>query len=226
MKINKKLVTRNFSSRHGSKIEYIVIHDTGNEKPLATAEAHYNYFNNGDRSASAHYFVDEKQILQIIDDSNSSWHVGDGKGKYGILNRNSIGIEICINDGEYTTEIKRTIELTKHLMNKYNIPIENVVRHYDASRKNCPAKLSKNDWEAWRAFKIQLERELKKSDTVTAKRALIETVKNGKLITVDGLTVFDENNNATNYIPIRSYEEQQGNKVGWDNVNKRVVVNG
>lgn len=35
--------------------------------------------------------------------------------------------------------IENTIELTKELMKKYNIPIENVLRHYDVTGKNCPA---------------------------------------------------------------------------------------
>ena len=35
--------------------------------------------------------------------------------------------------------VNNTIELTKELMKKYNIPIENVLRHYDVTGKNCPA---------------------------------------------------------------------------------------
>ena len=35
--------------------------------------------------------------------------------------------------------IENTIELTKELMKKYNIPIQNVIRHYDVTGKNCPA---------------------------------------------------------------------------------------
>lgn len=172
MKINKKLVGQNFTKgRNGNSIKYIVIHDTGNENPTATAMAHFNYFDSRYVGASAHYFVDEKEILQIIEDLNTSWHCGDGKGKYGITNQNSIGIEICINDGNYAMEINRTVELTKYLMNKYNIPIENVVRHYDASRKLCPAKLSSNNWKAWFEFKELLKEvvvvEDKKEQTIS-----------------------------------------------------------
>lgn len=208
--INKKLVKQNFTKgRSSKKIEYIVIHDTGNEQPLANAEAHFNYFNNANRNASAHYFVDEVQILQIIEDENTAWHCGDGKGKYGITNQNSLGIEICINDGDYNTEIKRTIELVKYLMKKHNVPFEKVVRHYDASRKLCPAKLSKNNWEPWRAFNIQLERELSIMDENTNKR-LIKINLHGKELEVDG--IFQE---QTNYVPIR-FLETLGYEIGWD----------
>lgn len=216
MNINKKLVKYNFvKGRSAQQIKYIVIHDTGNESPTATAAAHFNYFNGGNRQASAHYFVDEKEILQIIEDTDTAWHVGDGKGKYGITNSNSIGIEICINDGDYTTEITKTIELVKHLMTKHNVPFDNVVRHYDASRKLCPAKLSKNNWEAWKAFKAQLQEKPMNKVRVNIK---------GKLIDIDGVIEYDTNKNATNYVSIRQLAEAMGYKVDWDNTNKVVLI--
>lgn len=76
MKINEKLVKFNYSSRNGAKIKYIVIHDTGNTSRGADADAHFNYFNTADRQSSAHYFVDDKQILRIIPDELKSWAVG------------------------------------------------------------------------------------------------------------------------------------------------------
>lgn len=154
--INKKLIQYNHSSRNGQAIEYIVIHDTGNPRVGADAEAHYKYFNGGDRQASAHYFVDDKQILQVVEDSQASWHCGDGKGKYGITNQNSIGVEICVN-GDYDKAVANAIELTKQLMGRYNIVPERVVRHYDASRKTCPGAMSNNNWARWQAFKKALE---------------------------------------------------------------------
>ena len=147
-------VKYNFSSRYGSNIKYLVIHDTGNKSKGANALAHYKYFNGGNRNASAHYFVDDKEIIQIVGDSKSSWHVGDGSGKYGITNRNSIGIEMCINsDSDYNKAYKNTIELVKNLMVKFNISDENVIRHYDASRKNCPQTMNINNWKKWWEFK-------------------------------------------------------------------------
>lgn len=214
--ISKKLVKYNFvKGRGGKKIEYIVIHDTGNEQPLADAEAHFKYFNGGNRNASAHYFVDEKRILQIIEDTDTAWHVGDGKGKYDITNQNSIGIEICINDGDYTTEIKKTLELTRHLMQKHNVPFENVIRHYDASRKLCPAKMSANNWEAWKAFKAQLQEKPINKVRVNLK---------GKIVDIDGVIEYDTNKNATNYVSIRQLAEAMGYKVDWDNTNKVVII--
>ena len=160
IKINEKLIKYNFSSRGGEEIKYIVIHDTGNTSKGAGADNHFLFFNGADRQSSAHYFVDDKQILRVVKDSDKSWHCGDGRGLNGITNDNSIGIEMCINsDGDFNKTYLHTLKLTKYLMKKYNIPLENVVRHYDASRKICPNSMSKNNWEKWNKFKEHLKQE-------------------------------------------------------------------
>lgn len=157
MDIIKKQIAYNKSKRN-SAIKYIVIHDTQNTSKGANADAHFNYFNGGNRNASADFFVDDKKILQINDYTKyATWQVGDGKGKYGITNQNSIGIEICINsDGDYEVAFKKAVELTKHLMGALNIPAERVIRHYDASRKNCPATMRSDSWAKWKEFKTKI----------------------------------------------------------------------
>jgi len=142
-----------------SKIDYLVIHDTGNARSGANAEMHYVYFNTADRNASADFFVDDKQILQINNFRKYyTWAVGDGKGAYDITNRNSISIEICVNaDSDYNVAFIKTIELTKHLMKELDIPASKVVRHYDASRKNCPGTMAANNWAKWNEFKAAIQ---------------------------------------------------------------------
>lgn len=169
-----KPIKYNFSRRKGAAIKYLVIHDTGNASKGADAMSHYRYFNGGNRNASAHYFVDDKQVVQLVGDSLSAWHVGDGRGRYGITNANSLGIEMCINaDGDYAKMYYHTVELAKNIMRKFNIPIERVVRHYDASRKSCPNHMRNSNWQAWAQFKkdiqgpIKLKIDLSKSSTAT-----------------------------------------------------------
>ncbi len=151
----------NRSNRGGTPIKYIVIHDTGNPSRGANATAHYNYFNGGDRSSSADFFVDDTQVLCVNDYYKYyTWHCGDGHGKYGITNRNSVGIEFCINvDSDRDKTLERTAQLVRELMQELNIPIERVVRHYDASRKNCPQSMSGNGWAQWYKFKEKLKGE-------------------------------------------------------------------
>lgn len=152
MEIKNKLIKFNFS-KGGNLPKYIVVHDTGNAND--SDEGNANYFSKDGRNASAHYFVDEDSISQLVLDMDKAWHCGDGKGMYGITNGNSIGIEMC-RDNNITLPKTRenTIWLIKTLMKKYNIPKDRVVRHYDASRKNCPSSLNKDGkWTEWNKFK-------------------------------------------------------------------------
>ncbi|APM40532.1 peptidoglycan recognition protein family protein [Clostridium kluyveri] len=151
--ITRKISPYNHSA--GNDIKFIVMHDTGNYKDTALANA--TYFNGGDRQASAHYFVDDTSIYQVVEENQAAWHCGDGHDKYGIGNHNSIGIEMC-NSGGYIsdTTINNTLELVRSLMSKYSVSINNVVRHYDASRKDCPHNMSANNWAKWNDFKARL----------------------------------------------------------------------
>lgn len=150
MQINKNLTSVNFKVSDSRAIKYIVLHYTGNNGD--TAKANTNYFKSKYRGASAHYFVDESEIWQAVEDDHVAWHCGDtqkytngGASLKGIVsNTNSIGIEMCsdkVNGAYVITEwtIDNTVLLVRWLMKKYNIPIENVVRHYDVTGKLCPA---------------------------------------------------------------------------------------
>jgi N-acetylmuramoyl-L-alanine amidase len=160
MNITKKLIKYNFTSDTNSP-QFITIHDSGNYDVGANAQMHFNYFNSGNKSASAHYFVDDKSILQLVEDKDSSWHCGDGQNKYGINNNNSIGVEICVNsDGDYNKTIENTIDLVVELMQKYNIPIDRIVRHFDASRKDCPKSMNNGNWTKWFEFKNRIQLKL------------------------------------------------------------------
>ncbi len=152
--IEKKQIAYNRTKRTG-KIKYIVIHDTQNKSKGADSDAHFSYFNGGNRNSSADFFVDDKKILQVNDYTKYyTWQVGDGKGKYGITNQNSVGIEICVNsDGDYDKAFLNAVELTKYLMKELGISAERVIRHYDASKKLCPASMSESSWAKWEEFK-------------------------------------------------------------------------
>ncbi|MDU1053373.1 N-acetylmuramoyl-L-alanine amidase [Clostridium baratii] len=155
LKINKKISPYNHYEGRNN-IKYIVIHGTDNKND--TAKNNVDYLYRANRGSSAHYFVDDDSIWQSVEDGNGAWSVGDGKGKYGITNMNSINIEMCGTDnGRYSDKtVNNTIELTKYLMKKYNIDVDHVVRHYDASRKNCPSQFSPNNWARWWELKKRL----------------------------------------------------------------------
>ena len=58
MNIEKKQIAYNKGTRN-SVIKYIVIHDTANKSNGADADAHFKYFNGGNRNSSADFFVDD-----------------------------------------------------------------------------------------------------------------------------------------------------------------------
>ena len=154
--ITQNHTTVNYSAQNGAK-KYIVWHDTGVKGQTAAGNA--NYFKSVDRQASAHYFVDKTSIYEVVAPNLTAWHCGDGNGAYGITNANSIGIELCPEaDGSiHAQTLANALWLGKKLMSDYDISYDNNVRHYDASRKNCPQYLNTDGrWTKWYAFKAQL----------------------------------------------------------------------
>ncbi len=161
MEILDYLTETNFSTGRNRPIDYIVMHYTSNNGDTAMNNA--VYFNSSYRGASAHYFVDETQVVRVVEDKNVSWHCGT-KWAYkhdSCRNANSIGVEMCSRKdsaGNYYI-MKETqanaIELVQYLMELYGIPIENVIRHYDVTGKNCPAPMV--DEKVWSDFKEEIE---------------------------------------------------------------------
>lgn len=152
MQINQHHGSYNRSKRSGSP-QYIVIHYTGG---TGSALNNCKYFSGGNRNASADYFVDDSGIWEYNDPGEGyyTWAVGDGGGKYGITNNNSISVEVVNNGGAFSAaEIECLKELVPHLMQRFNIPSNRVVRHWDASRKMCPYFYASNpsEWDNLKA---------------------------------------------------------------------------
>lgn len=145
----------NTSSSPGRKILHIVIHYTATS---ASAQDNIRYFRSGNRDASADFFVNKDgSIYQYNADPNNyyTWHCGDGRGKYGITNAQSVGIENVSAGEDFTSQqINALKDLVGYLMKTYNVPAQNVVRHYDASRKRCPAPyIDQDKWNAlWKTI--------------------------------------------------------------------------
>lgn len=144
-----------------SSINYIVIHYTGNANDTARGNANY-FATSNTRTAGAHYFVDDKEVWQSVPDIYTAWSVGGGLyenevkttggGKYfnKCTNANSISIELCCNPPKEAT-IENALELVRILMQKYNIPKSNVIRHFDVTGKHCPAywSVTENNNKRW-----------------------------------------------------------------------------
>ena len=150
----------NFKFGRTQDITYIVIHYTANDGD--TAENNGIYFQNNVVKASAHYFVDENEVVRSVEDGDTAWHCGATSYRHlKCRNANSLGVELCSRkdaEGSYYF-LKQTEEnaaaLVRQLMETYNIPIENVLRHYDVTGKVCPAPFVENE-PAWQAFLAEL----------------------------------------------------------------------
>lgn len=209
------------SSRSTSSIKYIVWHYTANDGD--TDEANGKYFNSPNRNASAHYFVDDDSITQSVPDNYVAWSVGGnryanykttgGAKLYGIAkNANTLNIELCDTqkNGKYNVSDKtlaNAIALTKDLMEKYNIPIENVIRHFDVTGKSCPAYYV--DENSWNEVKNKIQKtssstptpqnlyRVRKSWTdASSQTGAYSSLENAKKNCKIGYSVFDSNGNA------------------------------
>lgn len=163
MQINfKQCNSGNYQECNSRDIEYIVIHYTSNKGDTANNNAVYFSRQKLNPPASAHYFVDENEIWQSVHDADIAWHCGAKTYKHkSCRNANSLGIEICMNDKDDNIRLKsieNAIKLTKMLMQKYNISIDNVIRHYDVTGKDCPRPMVENE-DLWTSFKQSLLQE-------------------------------------------------------------------
>lgn len=149
---------------------YIVIHDTAGRAKGLDAQVTRNYFQKGERAASAQYAVDDHEIVQIVSNTNRAYHCGDQGGNKVVTNSNSIGIELCVNtDGNWEKTLENGVALTKWLMQKYNIPADHVVRHYDVTGKPCPEMMLYDRPQDWPAFKKAIGGDAQTTETIINK---------------------------------------------------------
>ena len=216
---NQSLINTNQGSI--SRIKYIVIHYVG---ALGGAKENCQYYAGGNRNASAHYFVGfDGEIWQSVEDANIAWHCGASSYKHGeCRNANSIGIELCVRkrntasmgatDKDWYFEdatVEAAAELTRYLMDKYNVPASNVIRHYDVTGKICPNPYVYNTtahtWDEFRK-KIsggaaapttdKLYRVRKSWEDAASQLGAFEELENAKKACKAGYTVYDWNGKA------------------------------
>ena len=218
LNIQTKLTPYNFTDCNAlSRIKYIVVHYVG---AVGTAKNNVDYFASRYVGASAHYFVDENSIWRCVNDEDISWHCGGGLqgSRYHslykkCLNSNSIGIEMCVkkSNGQWYFEpqtVNNTIDLVRYLMNKYNVPLSNVVRHADVTGKECPEPYcySTSHDNAWEEFKSRVGG---KSMTKITDCDLV-----GKVV------------NCSSYLNVRSYPSTNSNIIGKLGLGDTVWING
>lgn len=139
MKITDALLTPNKYSRPQiplKSVKKVVLHYVGN--PKSSAMANRNYFENqknGGRYVSSHYIVGlSGEILRCVPE-NEVAYCSNSANSY------SISIECCHPDatGKFTdATTDSAAELCAYLLKKYGLSVNDLIRHYDVTGKQCP----------------------------------------------------------------------------------------
>ncbi len=155
--ITEQFLTVNEFSRPGLALtdtpQYIVIHYTAN--PQSSAQANRNYFENlkdtKQTYASAQFVIGlDGEIIQCVPCNEMAYCSNS-------LNEICISIEMChpdewgnFNDATYNN----CVYLVAHLMNYYHMDMDQLIRHYDVTGKNCPRYFVEHEdrWEAFKGF--------------------------------------------------------------------------
>ena len=169
MEIIQKTSTVHTSVYANRPLEFLAIHYTaGGSSRKGTARNVASMFGSpSSRAASADFIVDDYECVQFNPDIRNRYTYAVGGGLQGnpgggkfygkCKNYNSISIEICSSNTNgnlkypntsnwYFTDaaIKNAIELARYLMEKYNIPKDHLIRHYDVNQKLCPGIIGWN----------------------------------------------------------------------------------
>lgn len=245
MQITEMLLT-NKNARPGTKItpRGLVIHWTANEGKGANAVANRNYFNKSTTEASAHYCVDDKQIVRCLPENELGYHVGAKSYKPDALkmlssypNNCTIGIEMCVNsEGDFQVMYRRTVELAADILKRYKWGVDKLWRHFDITGKNCPAYFVGDDFarrftgltagQAWEKFKVDVQKTLApnpKPEQISVEKPVdkVSIEINGVHLEATGYL-----KDKVSHLPIRAVSEALGVAPEWFPTTKQVKVAG
>ena len=168
----------NFSlpKRNKKIIKFIIIHYTGIKKESDAIRKLCDQKS----KVSSHYFIKNNgEILNLVPDLFEAWHAGKSRwGKYNMLNKYSIGIEIQNpgHDFGYKNFNKKQISSLKKLLNclikKFQINKKNILGHSDIApdRKKDPGEkfpwkdLAKNDLTYWHNLNRKIIKKFRKEN--------------------------------------------------------------
>lgn len=213
LEIKRKISQYNHYDYNNPK--FLVFHYVGAQGSTAANNA--TYFYNGDRQASAHYFVDDNEIWQSVEDLCGAWSVGNTRTE--VNNQNSINIEMCCMGSNLlvteTTE-NNAIELGAYLMKKYNIPISNVRSHYDVTAKGklCPNFANTSRWDN---LKSKLQAKLNNVNTSNNNSNSSDIIYRVKLANGEQIAAFRNIESAKNLAQINKCNV-------YSNIDNRLVV--
>lgn len=165
-----------YGHRGNNAITWIIVHYTGDRNSQGRAKKTADAMQTWKRTVSTHYLVGDDAIYQCVEERNAAWHVGgySCENKCAACNGVAIGVDLVehkrstksnsVNDRDwYFTEkvFHDGAQLVAELADKYHIPMDHIVRHYDVTGKWCPRPFVGKDTnevtgntgeQSWRAF--------------------------------------------------------------------------
>ncbi|ADY57364.1 N-acetylmuramoyl-L-alanine amidase family 2 [Syntrophobotulus glycolicus DSM 8271] len=140
-----------------------VIHST--DTPGATAQNEHDYFNSGNRQASAHYFVDWQEIIQTVPENEQAWHAGPA------ANSRYLSVEMCEpsdNSIEKFLQVwKRTVWLVADACVRYGWSAQNnIYSHrgislmYKETNHTDPMQYLERFGETWDSLLEAIDRKI------------------------------------------------------------------
>ena len=111
------------------------INQTAQDVKISASKINFN----GLVTANNYFKINKNGSMEAISGKIGGWTIGS---KYGITNRNSINIEICVNpETDYYKAVDKAEQLAAQLLKQYGWGTDRLKRHYDVSRKNCPRRI-------------------------------------------------------------------------------------
>ncbi len=166
--IHSKMIPKPSKRRSGlmiSKVRFLVAHDTGNKNSTAAQNVNYYINSHEEKSASAHLFVDDKEIIECVPALTASpekaWHVLYNVPKdnelYGVnANDAAIGVEYCFGDNiDADKAYAKFVWLMAKLCFEFALdPEKDIVGHFflDPARKSDPVSGLANSRRTYERF--------------------------------------------------------------------------
>lgn len=136
---------------HPMTPEFYVVHNTAND---ASANNEIAFMNRtkaeGGRQVSYHYAIDDKEVVQGLEENVNGWHAGDGAEGDG--NRKGIAIEICWSKSggsRFIAAEKLAAQFLAQELKKKGWGLDRVKKHQDFSpeKKYCPHRTLDMGWQ-------------------------------------------------------------------------------
>lgn len=144
-------IKHNHSNKALESVKYIVIHSTGVNDIDAL-----KFFNNLNdrqqkRESSAHFFVDDKNVVQCLPTNMQAWHVGCDKPLIDCTNRNSLGVEICqfTDTNRQKKAIDNAVSFVKEVLHKQFPDAEIVMHRQVKAATKCPSILTDEEFNTY-----------------------------------------------------------------------------